>query len=560
MTLASSTLLCNIMRLTDNYVKRAQEISAGIFWESIHWTCYFLAPMSWFLLTISTQFVHDIILVPKYAWDLLWHPDGRSIFQMLCNPNGDGPLKKRYYSRGLARQDDNLVTKWTWKVGTYHRRKSRSRDQRRSDRSKLVVSKRIVGYDSNLCMFSHYQMDKNNINKCENGGSSRDENSSIEAHQQAMAFTHYYASTFFATIKIFHIERPKEPPDGFLAEFMVLMFTVGIFSCLTILGTARLMAYRKPKLKRKRHKHKRSAAALARRRANYLARKISKIPDYLTSDDESMSASEGASLKGDIFYGCSDSEGECIGIPTEKHESFTTSLADADLETLNIQIPFDTDSVFFVCDNSTTGHICNDIRKFVPGTIRNTMRRLTTANGTGPCLQEGTARIHLVDDNSKRHVFLLENCIYLPDSPVNLLSTRRLAEKFLDANGNPDEETKIVSRYSTHTLSWCFGKYQKTFPTPVSGLPELLFDEGFEAFQSYCTELGSPIPSYASFGSTVVPYDQDEIDCDSNLFMADESIKFNDGQGKQEIVTYLGPKEHAKVMKHCIKDSEDSSL
>ena len=102
------------------------------------------------------------------------------------------------------------------------------------------------------------------------------------------------------------------------------------------------------KLKRKRHKHKRSAAALARRRANYLARKISKIPDYLTSDDESMSASEGASLKGDIFYGCSDSEGECIGIPTEKHESFTTSLADADLETLNIQIPFDTDCLFCV--------------------------------------------------------------------------------------------------------------------------------------------------------------------------------------------------------------------
>ena len=122
MTLASSTLLYNIMRMADNFAKRAQEISAGIFWESIHWTCYFLAPMSWLLLMISTQFVHDIILIPKYAWDLLWHPDGRSIFQMLCNPNGDGPLKKRYYSRGLACQDDNLVTKWTWKVGTYHRR------------------------------------------------------------------------------------------------------------------------------------------------------------------------------------------------------------------------------------------------------------------------------------------------------------------------------------------------------------------------------------------------------------------------------------------------------
>ena len=65
---------------------------------------------------------------------------------------------------------------------------------------------------------------------------------------------------------------------------------------------------------------------------------------------------------------------------------FTTSLADADLETLNTQVPFDTDSIFFVCDNSTTGHICNDVRKFVPGSIRSTARRLTTANGTGACV------------------------------------------------------------------------------------------------------------------------------------------------------------------------------
>ena len=44
------------------------------------------------------------------------------------------------------------------------------------------------------------------------------------------------------------------------------------------------------------------------------------------------------------------------------------------------------------------------------------------------------------------------------------------------SSGNPDEETNITSRYSTHVLSWCCGKYKKKFPTPVSGLPEILFD------------------------------------------------------------------------------------
>ena len=124
--------------------------------------------------------------------------------------------------------------------------------------------------------------------------------------------------------------------------------------------------------------------------------------------------------------------------------------------------------------------------------------------------------------------FLLDNCIYLPDSPVSLLSTRRLAEKFLDEDGNPDEDTAINLKYSTHKLTWCFGKYTKTFPTPVSGLPELLFDEGFRAFETYCLEVGSPIPTYKSFGSSVVPYDEDEIDSDNMLSISSSSYGTTD--------------------------------
>ena len=83
--------------------------------------------------------------------------------------------------------------------------------------------------------------------------------------------------------------------------------------------------------------------------------------------------------------------------------AFVTSLADVDTETLNTQVPFDTNSIFFVCDNSTTGHICNDIGKFVPGTLRDSGKQLTTANGTGPILREGTAHLLLRDDNGKKH-------------------------------------------------------------------------------------------------------------------------------------------------------------
>jgi hypothetical protein len=51
---------------------------------------------------------------------------------------------------------------------------------------------------------------------------------------------------------------------------------------------------------------------------------------------------------------------------------FTTLFTDVDTEQLKTQIHFDTDSVFFVCDNFTTGHICNDIQWFVPGSLYQT--------------------------------------------------------------------------------------------------------------------------------------------------------------------------------------------
>ena len=134
-------------------------------------------------------------------------------------------------------------------------------------------------------------------------------------------------------------------------------------------------------------------------------------------------------------------------------------------------MPFDTDSILFVCDNSTTGRICNGLQKFILGTLQQTNRRLTTANGTGPPVKEGTIKINLTDENGKHHIFLLEGCIYHPDFPVNLSSTQRLAEKSFDDDGNPDEDTRIESRYATHYLTWCFGQYKKIFPTPVAGLP-----------------------------------------------------------------------------------------
>ncbi len=94
---------------------------------------------------------------------------------------------------------------------------------------------------------------------------------------------------------------------------------------------------------------------------------------YKGSPQEISGTSTGDASILNTFQGdsiISASKGVVFGISKGANAlGFTTSFADVDSEQLNMQVHFDTDSVFFICDNSTTGHICNDIRKFVQGTI-----------------------------------------------------------------------------------------------------------------------------------------------------------------------------------------------
>jgi hypothetical protein len=226
------------------------------------------------------------------------------------------------------------------------------------------------------------------------------------------------------------------------------------------------------------------------------------------SNQNIFGTSEGANNainKGDSTFIFGVSKGANDWLSCSLH-GFTTSFADFDSEQLNTQTHFDTDSVLFVCDNSTTGHICNEISKFVPGTLQQTNKSLTTANGTGPYLHEETVCMRVQDDMGSEHVFILNNCLYHPDSPVNL--TQHLAEKFIDESDNQDEKTQIESWYSTHVLTWSFGQFQKTFPTPVSGLPELLLNKGYCRFKSFYQHT---IMTDTTTDSNIIPYDDKEL-------------------------------------------------
>ena len=76
----------------------------------------------------------------------------------------------------------------------------------------------IKGYDPQLCLFSFYQMDRANMNKC-SSNPSKDNDSSTESLEETMALTYYFASTFELAIDIIFRKLPRKPPDdGFILQ------------------------------------------------------------------------------------------------------------------------------------------------------------------------------------------------------------------------------------------------------------------------------------------------------------------------------------------------------
>jgi hypothetical protein len=256
-------------------------------------------------------------------------------------------------------------------------------------------------------MFSFYQIHPTSINKTD-GASSSEDGITADVRTTTTSWTQCDVSRFLPIFKTIENAQPRSPPNGFISSFLVLLATVGIIVILTRIKCHHIL----------------------------------KLEPSSASEGVTDCASEGIvdctsiSFKGDDIFSCSTHSEADYSLNFEREynhdllnsleplSGFTTSFADADSEKMNTQIHFDTDSIFFVCNNSMTSHICNDMRKFIPGSLWQSNKSLTMANGTGPCLQEGTVWLQLIDNIGMKHTFILENCLFHPSSLVYLLSTR----------------------------------------------------------------------------------------------------------------------------------------
>ncbi len=85
-------------------------------------------------------------------------------------------------------------------------------------------------------------------------------------------------------------------------------------------------------------------------------------------------------------------------------------------------IPFNIDSSFWFCHNSVTGNICNN--KFLfSGEMAPSIHIVGAATGIAEPTLMGTVVLRTTDKNGKKHVFTLTHVKYIPNLPVNHLST-----------------------------------------------------------------------------------------------------------------------------------------
>jgi hypothetical protein len=96
------------------------------------------------------------------------------------------------------------------------------------------------------------------------------------------------------------------------------------------------------------------------------------------------------------------------------------------------------------------------------------------------------------------------------------------------------------------------------FPTPVSGLPELLFNEGYRTFKSFYQRT---VMTDTTTNLNIIPYDDKELsafedtdDAINMLFMLHESILFKDVKGTTSEVTYLGSQLLDEVLLHKVRN------
>jgi hypothetical protein len=316
MTLILPTILILITKLAfttiDSFGCIIRYLEQDLPFEILTWLGYTTIPHIIAILYGLIAFIQGLFSVQLYFWTLLWHPNGRFILNMLRNPEGHGrhiqhtndPHQQRFQEQARP------VPRWVWR---------RKPCQLKFCWSTIVSNDNpIRGYDSRLCMFSYYQIHPTSINRTDGSSSSKD-GVTADVRSKINSWQPQFASSLLSGIKIIQKAQPKQPPCELISSFIVLLTTIGIIMTLTGMKCLEIKA-------------------------------LSTASEGATSNTP---CSEGDNTDSESASYFSDDYHKDIKYPLGFLNGFMSSFADGNSEQLNAQVYFDTNSVFFVCNNST---------------------------------------------------------------------------------------------------------------------------------------------------------------------------------------------------------------
>ena len=320
----------------------------------------------------------------------------------------------------------------------------------------------------------------------------------------------YFVIDRFSPIYDYANARLKRPPDGTITASIILstMFIVNLIMLINGFCLIGLFCYR-----RARKKHCSSSTSPPNRKRK---RSSPSSPSINASKEPSADASAApltwtylSVLKGTVYNHFSEvfsmvmshARWSAPSLRKQSSKPFcltTIKLPGILLEAFASQnteeaVSFDTDSKTIVLDNSATCHICNNKSSFTSDItpIENADHlSVSTAGGKVSPSGHGSVKWSWLDDEGNRHTNTIDEVLFFPESPVNILGVTKYAHQLQDAEG-----TSIHTKQKYSIFSWNFGKHTRTFDHPPSGLPELPIDNGIAVFTAFYDAFHSIYPS-----------------------------------------------------------------
>ena len=99
-------------------------------------------------------------------------------------------------------------------------------------------------------------------------------------------------------------------------------------------------------------------------------------------------------------------------------------------------------------DTGTSQHICNDKSLFVDKLIKCNGVEIGGIGGSVTAKGVGTIQLSLIDDQHRSHNIILHNILYVPASPVNLISPKNGLKKVIQKRDQIRELSSVLLEMS----------------------------------------------------------------------------------------------------------------